>query len=132
MHFPPMPEKASLRPSYWEDVKARARVNNNLLRIFFGEVIISMTRSAKFSFKQNLLMNRNNVNKVESLSSSLWKYARKSIVSFSQRIGMFMLQGRLIAHQSDYKNGHDCSCPMSFPQSAYLFFYFARRSAKAG
>ena len=59
MHFPPMPEKASLRPSYWEDVKARARVNNNLLQIFLGEVIISMTQSAKFSFKQNLVMNRN-------------------------------------------------------------------------
>ena len=132
MHFPPMPEKASLRPSYWEDVKAIGRVNNNLLQIFFGEVIISMTQSAKFSFKQNLLMNRNNVNKVESLSPSLWKWARNSIVSFSHRIGMHMLQGRLIAHQSDYKNGHDCSCPMSFPQSAYLFFYFARRSAKAG
>ena len=132
MHFPPMPERASLRPSYWEDVKATARVNNNLLQISLGEVIICMTQSAKFSFKQNLVMNRNNVNKVESLSSSLWKCARNSIVSFSQRIGMFMLQGRLIAHQSDYKNGHDCSCPMSFPQSAYLFFYFARKSAKAG
>ena len=131
MHFPPMPEKASLRPSYWEDVKATARVNNNLLQIFFGEIVISIAQSAKFSFKQNLEMNRNNVNKVESLSSSLWKCARNSIVSFSQRIGMFMLQGRLIAHQSDYKNGHDCSCPMSFPQSAYLFFYFARRSAEA-
>ena len=132
MHFPPMPEKASLRPSYWEDVKATARVNNNLLQIFLGEVIISMTQSARFSFKENPVMNRNNVHKVESLSSSLWKCARNSIVSFSQRIGMFMLQGRLIAHQSDYKNGHDCSCPMSFPQSAYLFFYFARRSAKVG
>ena len=99
---------------------------------YFGEVIISMTQSAKFSFKENFAMNRNNVNKVESLSSSLWKCARNSIVSFSQRIGMYSLQGRLIAHQSDYKNGHDCSCPMSFPQSAYLFFYFARRSAKAG
>ena len=132
MHFPPMPERASLRPSYWEDVKATARVNNNLLQIFFGEIVISIAQSAKFSFKQNLEMNRNNVNKVESLSSSLWKCARNSIVSFSQRIGMFMLHGRLIAHQSDYKNGHDCSCPMSFPQSAYLFLYFARRSAKAG
>ena len=37
MHFPPMPEKASLRPSYWENVKARARVNNNLLQIFWGK-----------------------------------------------------------------------------------------------
>ena len=88
MHFPPMPEKASLRPSYWEDVKATARVNNNLLQIFFGEIVISIAQSAKFSFKQNLEMNRNNVNKVESLSSSLWKCARNSIVSFSQRIGM--------------------------------------------
>ena len=62
MHFPPMPEKASLRPSYWEDVKATGRVNNNLLQIFFGEIVISIAQSAKFSFKQNFVMNRNNVN----------------------------------------------------------------------
>ena len=128
MHFPPMPEKASLRPSYWEDVKATARVNKNNL----GESNYFHDTVGQVSFKQNLVMNRNIVNHVESLSPSLWKCAGNSIVSFSQRIGMFMLQGRLIAHQSDYKNGHDCSCPMSFPQSAYLFFYFARRSAKAG
>ena len=107
------------------------RHQQSVANIFWGSNHFHDT-VGQVSFKQNLLMNRSNVNKVESLSSSLWKCARNSIVSFSQRIGMHMLQGRLIAHQSDYKNGHDCSCPMSFPQSAYLFFYFARRSAKAG
>ena len=131
MHFPPMPEKASFDPVIVKMSK-RQHASTTICCKYFGESNYSMTQSAKFSFKQNLLMNRNNVNKVESLLSSLWKCVRNSIDSFSQRIGMYMLQGRLIAHQSDYKNGHDCSCPMSFPQSAYLFFYFARRSAKAG
>ena len=132
MHFPPMPEKASLRPSYWEDVKATARVNNNLLQIFLGEVIISMTQSAKFSVKQNLVMNRNMSIKLSHFRH-LCGNARETQLSVLVRgLACCVLQGRLIAHQSDYKNGHDCSCPMSFPQSAYLFFYFARRSAKAG
>ena len=132
MHFPPMPEKASLRPSYWEDVKATARVNNNLLQISLGEVIICMTQSAKFSLKQNLVMNRNMSIKLSHFRH-LCGNARETQLSVLVRgLACCVLQGRLIAHQSDYKNGHDCSCPMSFPQSAYLFFYFARRSAKAG